>query len=201
MTSQLEGSHHVRKRLDRYLIPTESVIFVVRRHWIVLTEPVLTTTLALIPLVLLLRALDSSPMKARLIPVALWVFLLGRLLFKIHEWMEELFLATNRRLMLIHGLITRSVDIMPMSKVTDMRYDRSALGKLVGYGIYILESAGQDQALSEINFIPDPDEHYKEISAVLFAPSQKRLPDQMTPAATGSKVPIGEPEQAWWRRP
>jgi hypothetical protein len=130
----------------------------------------------------------------------IWLGLVLRLVFYFLEWQHELFLATDRRLMLVHGLVTRKVDIMPMSKVTDMRYDRTLTGKIFGYGVYILESAGQDQALSTINFIPNPDRHYQQISAVIFAPPQRRLSDRMAPASTGSKLPISEPEQAWWRR-
>jgi hypothetical protein len=103
--------------------------------------------------------------------------------------------------MLVHGLLTRKVDIMPMTKVTDMRYDRSLTGQLFGYGVFILESAGQDQALSRINYIPDPDLHYQQISAVIFTPAQRRLSDRPSRSASGSVVPISEPDQAWWRRP
>jgi uncharacterized membrane protein YdbT with pleckstrin-like domain len=124
-----------------------------------------------------------------------------RLAERVFAWRHEVFLATNSRLMLVHGLATRKVDIMPMAKVTDMRYDRSLLGQIFGYGVFILESAGQDQALSRINFIPQPDMHYQLISAVIFAPNQKRAGDKMVPSTTGSRVPISEPERAWWRRP
>jgi hypothetical protein len=102
--------------------------------------------------------------------------------------------------MLVHGRLTRKVDIMPMTKVTDMRDDRSVIGMIFGYGVFILESAGQDQALSRINFIPEPDLHYQQISAVIFAPTQQQPPSRLSPAATGSLVPISEPDRAWWRR-
>ena len=43
--------------------------------------------------------------------------------------------------------------------------------------------------MSTVNFIPDPDKHYRQISAILFAPPQRRLSDKLVPASTGSKVP------------
>jgi uncharacterized membrane protein YdbT with pleckstrin-like domain len=194
----MAGPTHVPKEVSRYLIPTEGIVFLVHRHWIVLLEPALTASVGLCVVLFVAVQAPGTLVKVLLV---IWVGLLVRLVFHFFEWHHEIFLATGSRLMLIHGLVTRKVDIMPMAKVTDMRYDRSLLGKLLGYGVFILESAGQDQALSKINFIPDPDVHYKQISAVIFAPVQRRLPDRMAPAATGSRVPISEPERAWWRRP
>lgn len=201
MAGQIERFHpQAPKELDRYLIPTEQIIFLIRRHWVVLFEPIATVVAGLILVVFLDRALSGEGLRVRDIALVVWLGLILRFVWKFFEWYRELFLATDRRLMLVHGIITRQVDIMPMSKVTDMRYDRSLTGQFFGYGVYVLESAGQDQALSTIKFIPDPDMHYQQISAVIFAPSQRRLSDKLVPASTGSKIPISEPEQAWWRR-
>jgi uncharacterized membrane protein YdbT with pleckstrin-like domain len=201
MAGQIERFHpQAPKELDRYLIPTEQIIFLIRRHWIVLFEPIASVVAGLVVVLVLDQQLEDSALQLRDIALVLWFGLLLRLLWKFTDWYRELFLATDRRLMLVSGIITRQVDIMPMSKVTDMRYDRTIIGQLFGFGVYILESAGQDQALSTINYIPDPDLHYKQISAVIFAPAQRRLSDKLVPASTGSKIPISEPEQAWWRR-
>jgi hypothetical protein len=187
----------VPKELGRYLISTESIIFCLRRHWVVLLEPALTATAGLLLVLVTVSRAPGTPVR---IALGVWAVLLLRFAFRWIERQLEVFLATNSRLMLVHGLATRKVDIMPMAKVTDMRYDRSLPGQIFGYGVFILESAGQDQALSRINFIPDPDVHYQQISSVIFSPVQRRLPDRMEPATTGSKVPISDPERSWWRR-
>lgn len=198
MAGQTERFHpQAPKELDRYLIPTEQIIFLIRRHWIVLFEPIASVVAGLVVLAFVSQEI-GGPLAT--IVLVLWGLLVLRLLVTLLNWWRKLFLATDRRLMQVSGIVTRQVDIMPMSKVTDMRYDRTLTGQLFGYGVYILESAGQDQALSKINFVPDPDHHYQEISAVIFAPAQRRLSDKLVPASTGSKIPISEPEQAWWRR-
>jgi uncharacterized membrane protein YdbT with pleckstrin-like domain len=188
------------KELERYLVPTEAIIFMLRRHWLVLVEPIATTLLGLFVVGFLDQKLTGSALRLRDIAIIGWLLLLVRLIWKITDWHQELFLATDRRLILLHGIVTRKVAMMPMAKVTDMRYDRSVPGRIFGYGVFIMESAGQDQALSVVNYITDPDKHYRQISAILFAPPQRRLSDKLIPASTGSKVPISEPEQAWWRR-
>jgi uncharacterized membrane protein YdbT with pleckstrin-like domain len=193
----MSGETNIPKELSRYLIASESIIFVLHRHWVVLLEPILSTIAGLFVLVLVSPKTSGT---AQQILLVLWLALVARLLFHLFEWHHEVFLATNSRLMLVHGLLTRKVDIMPMAKVTDMRYDRSLTGQMFGYGVFILESAGQDQALSRINFIPDPDQHYQEISQVIFASTQGRSAGTTAPAATGSRVPISESERAWWRR-
>jgi hypothetical protein len=66
--------------------------------------------------------------------------------------------------------VIRQVDMMPMGKVTDMRYERSLPGRLLGFGAFILESAGKDQALSRVEFISQPDWLYREICTMLFTP-------------------------------
>jgi uncharacterized membrane protein YdbT with pleckstrin-like domain len=201
MAGQIERFHpSAPKELDKYLIPTEQIIFLIRRHWVVLFKPVGAAILGLIFVIYLGGHLPGDQMRVFEVVIWLWIALAAWALWQVSEWWREVFLATDRRLMLVHGIVTRQVDIMPMGKVTDMRYDRTVTGKLFGYGVYIIESAGQDQALSTINFIPDSDLHYKQISEVIFAPSQRRLSDKMTPASTGSRIPISEPEQAWWRR-
>jgi uncharacterized membrane protein YdbT with pleckstrin-like domain len=192
----MAGRTHVPKELSRYLIPAETIVFLVHRHWIILLEPILTGIGGLFLVVL---AGSKAPGTVSRIAFVLWLLLLVRLAYHFFEWQHEVFLATSSRLMLVHGLLTRKVDIMPMTKVTDMRYDRSLVGQIFGYGVFILESAGQDQALSRVNFIPNPDVHYQQISAVIFAPGQGRPTSRASRVSTSS-IPIAEPDNAWWRR-
>lgn len=188
------------KELDRYLIPTEQIVFLLRRHWITIFEPVATMIVVLFIVGFLDRVLPNSVLILRDIVVIGWLIALARMIWLIFEWRINLFIATDRRLLLTYGIITRKVAMMPLAKVTDMRYDRTVTGKFFGYGVFILESAGQDQALSKVNFVPDPDKHYQQISAIIFAPAARRLSDKLVPSSTGSQLPISEPEAAWWRR-
>ena len=77
------------------------------------------------------------------------------------NWRRDWFVATDKRFLLFYGFIRRKVAMMPLLKVTDMTYDRSLLGRIFGYGTFLLESAGQDQALSNIDHVPDADANYR----------------------------------------
>jgi hypothetical protein len=80
------------------------------------------------------------------------------------------FVVTDKRFVRTWGVLTRQVGMMPLTRVTDMRYERPALGRVLGYGTFVLESAGQDQALHLIEFLPDPEELYQEVCKLLFNP-------------------------------
>jgi hypothetical protein len=66
--------------------------------------------------------------------------------------------------------------MMPLVKVTDMRFSRSIVGRLLGYGEFRLESAGQDQALGRIPWVADPDATYRELCAIIFTPQAPNVP-------------------------
>jgi uncharacterized membrane protein YdbT with pleckstrin-like domain len=98
------------------------------------------------------------------------------LLWKIGEWAVEYFVVTSQRMILTSGLVTRKVAMMPLVKVTDMSFQRSFLGRLLGYGEFILESAGQDQALRTVDHIPYPEQLYLEVCGLIF-PSRDSADD------------------------
>ena len=106
--------------------------------------------------------------------------------------------SAGKRVMLIEGIVTRKVAMMPLARVTDMAYQQSPLGRVLNYGTFVLESAGQDQALSTIEFVPDPDILYRRINEVLFSPAAPRA--AIRPTASGERLPVHEPAEDWWRR-
>jgi len=87
---------------------------------------------------------------------------------KAVEWAETYFVVTSQRLVLTTGLVTRKVNMMPLGKVTDMSFQRTATGRIFGYGEFIVESAGQDQALRNVRFIPYPEQLYLEVCGLIF---------------------------------
>lgn len=98
----------------------------------------------------------------------LWLLVLVWFVWKVAEWSVDYFVITSARLLGTNGLITRQVNMMPLGKVTDMRFERTLLGRLLGYGTFVMESAGQDQALSKIDFIPYPEQLYLEVVGLIF---------------------------------
>jgi hypothetical protein len=73
--------------------------------------------------------------------------------------------------MTVGGLITRRVGMMPLPRVTDMAYTQSPLGRILNYGTFVLESAGQDQALREIKPLPRPGDLYLLFCQEMYEPA------------------------------
>jgi membrane protein YdbS with pleckstrin-like domain len=196
--ARLPQSHPgIPPELDRYLTTAEKIVFRTRLHWIRIAGPWLQFFLALLVLAILDSKLPRNT-RARDILVFLLLLILARALWRTFEWYREWFVGTDRRLMLTLGIITRKVAMIPLSKVTDMRYDRPPIGQVLGYGSFILESAGQDQAFREVEYVPHPDLLYRRISEELFTPSATRALDR--PAPGPKALPVQEPTAPWWKR-
>jgi uncharacterized membrane protein YdbT with pleckstrin-like domain len=88
-------------------------------------------------------------------------------------WWIERIVITDKRVMLAQGIITHSVGMMPLGKVTDLTFERSIGGRFLGYGTLIVESAGQIQALNRIDYMPRPEEIYEALSELVFGEKGK----------------------------
>jgi membrane protein YdbS with pleckstrin-like domain len=171
------------RSVRRYVLGTEKRLVCLRRHLVVLAEPVLTCVLALLAVLWLVPRVDDVPHLPNLLFLA-WVVVLGRAYWKYLQWRGDWFIATDKRLLLTYGVIKRQVAMMPLSKVTDMSYNRTILGRLLGYGELVMESAGQDQALSDVDRLPMPDQVYVRICEQLFG----EVGAADAPRPVGSKV-------------
>lgn len=180
-----------RRRLEalrRFMIPGESVLTATHQHWSVLAEPVFSATAGLI----LVAWLDASLTRNEAVITNIlwwaWFVLVARMLWRFLERQHTWFVSTDKRLLLSYGLVNQKVAMMPMAKVTDMSYQRSVLGRLLGYGKFVLESAGQEQALREITLVPRPDYIYRTICAVMFgSPDDEDGPPPRRPSPAPSR--------------
>jgi PH (Pleckstrin Homology) domain-containing protein len=169
--SSPQAPHRGDRYFRKHLLPYEAVVAAERRHWARLIEPAASVVAGLIVAVWLDTNLPQNVPLARDAIWLGWLALLLRLVYRIVEWYSDWFVATNKRVLLTYGVFTRKVAMMPLMKVTDMSYNRSILGRLIGYGEFVLESAGQEQALRTVSYLPRPDELYEEICQEIFGTS------------------------------
>ena len=152
----------------RVLLPHERQVITVRFHPAVLIRPVAEVLGGLALAGLLSTTVAHGNGLAMLIIWGLWLLLVLRLVYKIYVWLDEYFVVTSQRLLLATGVFTKTVNMMPLSKVTDMRFERSPSGRLLGYGKFVVESAGQDQALQTVDHLPYPEQLYLEVCGLIF---------------------------------
>jgi hypothetical protein len=185
--------------INKYLLPREVQVATVRQHPAVLI-PASALTLGGLLLAGILSATVLHGIPADVLWVA-WLVLLLRLVWKIMNWSVDYFVVTSERLLLTRGFLTRRVNMMPLSKVTDMSFKRSFPGRLLGYGEFIVESAGQDQALRNVEFIPYPEQLYLLICGMLFPSSADDMEDSEPDDSWGEPRPPGPDDDPLGRQP
>ena len=175
------------RAVNKYLMPTERVVTAVRMHPVAIIRSVLWILGGAILAGVLAGTVHGN---SRLV-LAIW--LVWGVLFvwqgwKIAIWWRRYFVVTENRLMLVTSLVFTDVAMMPLAKVTDLRLSESILGRMLRYGEFIVESAGQEQALSRVRFVPYPSQIYQEILSLIF-PGK--------PAAAGPQGPPGASGPSW----
>ncbi|MFD0855832.1 PH domain-containing protein [Actinomadura adrarensis] len=158
------------RTVDKYLMSHEGRVIAVRRHPAVLLLPLLVVVGGLV-----LCALSAAATGLLWI-WWLWLGALGYLTWKVIAWSVEFFLVTEHRVMVVNGVLNRNVAMMPLSKVTDIKLERSLTGRMLGYGEFVMESAGQKQALRNVKFMPYPEQLYLEVSGMIFG-AEDESPD------------------------
>ncbi|SFL66882.1 PH domain-containing protein [Geodermatophilus ruber] len=158
------------KDADKYLLAHEHPpVVATRRHWAVLIGPALKSLPVLVGGGGLLL-LDPDNRVLATVGFLLVAGALVHLGVRAGEWWMRHFIVTNRRVLLTSGIVVRTVALLPLRRITDLTYKETLLGQLLGYGTFRFESAGQQQALSEITYLPQADLLYRRVSGLLFGP-------------------------------
>ena len=156
------------KDAEKYLLEHEKPpVVATRRHWAVLIVPV-AKALPVLAAGLWLMVLDPEIRVTASVGLVVLVGALGYLALRIGEWWMRHFIVTNRRVLLTTGIIVRTVALLPLRRITDLTYKETLFGQLLGYGTFRFESAGQQQALSQITYLPRADLLYHQVSGLLF---------------------------------
>lgn len=153
---------------DEYLLDTERRVIRVRRHWACLVWELFEAVGLLVGIVLVS---NLFPPDNQLMMNVLWyagLIVLLRFTYQILEWYVERIVVTDKRFMIAEGIFTSKVAMMPITKVTDLTFERSVMGRILGYGTLVVESAGQIQALNRIEYLPSPEEVNDAISDLVF---------------------------------
>jgi len=162
-----EASRHAQ----RYLFPTEKFRGEWKRHWIQLAKEGGVAVAATIAMGYIAGWLTKhNQTQLRTAVLIIWAIVVLWCAWRVADWWYDRFILTNKRVMVVSGIFTRNVAMMPLQRVTDMKYVQSLTGRMFGYGHFELESAGQDQALRNIRNLPNPNELYLRIVEEMYEP-------------------------------
>lgn len=155
------------QKVDRHLLydQGEEIIDLVRHHAIVYWRPLLEV-IGVFALWLL----------AIFGPIELgWLFILASVALALHalyltlDEFRDVFVVTNMRVFRASGVFSVRIATMPMRRILDITVEKPLLGRILGYGHFVFESAAQSQGLRDIRFIGDPDGRDLTIQRVVQA--------------------------------
>ena len=147
--------------IGRHLLREEGEVVVdeVRRHWVAYLRPVFEAWLALVLLAVGAFGVDVD---------AGWVFILPAFALLAHAaWVfvrerRECFVITNMRVFRLHGVLVYHLATMPLTRILDISVTKPLLGRILGYGHFVFESAAQEQGLKEIRYVARP--HQRDLT-------------------------------------
>jgi membrane protein YdbS with pleckstrin-like domain len=150
----------------RHLLPWERQTITIRYHPAVLLGPAAVTLVGLLAAALL-SVLKSSA-DVRLAVWLVWLLILVYLLSRVWAWLESYYVVTTYRMMVIKGIFTRDAEMVPLSAATTLKLRRTAMGRLLGYGKFLLADIGQDPVVRVINYVPYPEQLYLEVCSLIY---------------------------------
>lgn len=151
--------------IGRHLLRDEDEVVVdeVTHHWVAYLPAALYGSVALALIICLpLVAADLGGL----------VLLLAVGLLAVAAWKGmsvhlDRFVITNMRVFRVNGVLAQSLATMPLTRILDITVQKPLLGRLLGYGHFVFESAAQAQGLRDIAFVGRPDERDLTIQRVV----------------------------------
>ncbi|HET6296350.1 MAG TPA: PH domain-containing protein [Kribbella sp.] len=152
-------------KVRRHLISDEGEVVIdeVRHHWVVFAVPMLEVFLAT---ALLVAMLWMSLTGAGVLLVIVLV-LLSHAFWRFLTEHRDRFVVTNMRVMRIRGVFSQTVATTPIARILDITLQKPIVGRFLGYGHFVFESAAQDQGFREIRFVSRPDDRDLTIQRVI----------------------------------
>lgn len=158
--------------LAQRLIETEEVIFATRLHSIRILPRVL---LWLGSVLLAIIVTFAVPDGAILVSAPLWILVSPAafcyMFIRLWNWTSEWYIATNARMIHVRVFLFTDDKLQPMSQVTDLTHKVEFWGEVFGYGTFIFETAGQNQAFDKLPFVPQSHRLYRELMRAKFGNS------------------------------
>jgi membrane protein YdbS with pleckstrin-like domain len=157
--------------MNRYLLPNEDQVITVRQHPAVLLGSAAVALAGLVAAAILGVVFLGSP-GIEVTVWAAWALLACRVIYKALGWAVSYFMVTSQRLMMATGLVTRFVQMIPLSRLNEISVRRSPRALRLGYGELFVRQGGPKAVLQRFQYMPYPEQLCHEIRG-LIAPSEQ----------------------------
>ena len=143
-----------------YLGPGELCLIRTHLHWLVPLRSIAQAT-AMMPVAILLGFVAPNIWWLQIGLALVAVGHQGYVFYRFLAWRTEQVIVTDQRIIRTSGVFTTTVDAVNLDQITDSTYHRPLFGHVFDYGTVRIGSAGQNQALERIDFVPAPGEIYR----------------------------------------
>jgi uncharacterized membrane protein YdbT with pleckstrin-like domain len=161
-----------RKRLGE----GEEIVFSTRTHVKVLVVPALVLLLAAL-LAGFLTSLTDDTTLLWVIWIAAAALVLAFSVWPFLEWLTASYTVTNRRLTTHRGVINRTGHDIPLSRISDVTYEKGLTDRMLGCGTLRVSDAS-DQGAIELPDVPRVEELQLLLSEQLYAGRDDRRDDR-----------------------
>ncbi|MDQ6874850.1 MAG: PH domain-containing protein [Actinomycetota bacterium] len=127
---------------DRLLAHDEETVLRLHPHWKVLVLPVLVFLIAIGGASFGAAVTDSTLLRYVIIGVAVLLIIVFTLI-PFLRWRTTHFVVTTHRVLIRHGIMSRTGRDVPLSRVNDVSFEHSFFERLLGCGTLLVESAGE----------------------------------------------------------
>ena len=153
-------------RVARHLWPDERHCAEWKHHPVHVGMPV-AAGLAATLLLWLLAAFAVSYLEAgwfAIVALVIWAVVAAWAAWQAVERSRGRLILTDQRLLLVGGLVRTRVASVPLSRITDLRYTQSALGRMLDYATLAVVAPGAAPVWAAVPHLPNPARLHRRIS-------------------------------------
>lgn len=154
--------------VSKLLLPYEVVVLMTRRHPLSILWPTAAVIVGFLAALVLSGTVARSAGAVVAALWILWLIVLAWALWRYIDWHRTYFVATENRLLLKTGVVRTKLAMLPLGKVTELLYDQSVTGRGLKFATFTFETAGPDQTMRNITYIPYSDSLYLELMGLIF---------------------------------
>ncbi|MBE9474466.1 MAG: PH domain-containing protein [Chloroflexi bacterium] len=116
----------------------EKIILIAHQHWFILVRAIVLEIIIILILIALTIIAGANLSEFALLIGAVGTILLllplSTMIRDILDWTNRQYIVTNRRVIQISGILSKNVTDSSLVKVTDVKMEQSAFGRLFNYG-------------------------------------------------------------------
>lgn len=124
--------------VESLLAAREKIILTAHQHWFILVSSIILEIITILVIITLAIVAGTYLPEFALLIGAIGTILillpLSTMIRDILDWINRQYIVTNRRVIQISGILNKNVTDSSLIKVTDVKMEQSAFGRLFDYG-------------------------------------------------------------------